>query len=932
LATPVWAGDIHPGLQDVLDVAGPDDTISALVYLKDQVDLDTMMQQFRVERMSRQERHELVVTALQQTATATRGNLLDHLTQLEAAGQVERFRSFWIVNAFAVDATKSELLELARHPDVDTVYSNFPIELIEPVPSLNTEEQFGGPEPCGPRTPEPGLVAIRAPEAWALGYTGEGILVATLDTGVDGTHDALASRWRGLDARYAYHPEWALFDPVTGWSFPQDLAWNGHGTHTMGTLCGGAPGDEIGVAPGAEWIQAAVIDRTGVGGYEMAENVMEAYEWLIDPDGDPTTAWDVPQVCSNSWGIASYHDVPPYNEPCNDAFWAYLDACEAAGCVILFAAGNEGPDYYSLRRPADRATDGYRTCAVAAIDANTEGYPLASFSSKGPSYCTPDGSVASKPELSAPGVQVRSSVPGGYDSYDGTSMATPHVAGVVALILQACPYLTPEEVKQVMYDSALDLEGPPAWYGHGLVDAYEAVRLAESRCGLRPPTAYDASHDTSVDTALEIELVAIDRDGEPGGPLTYIIHSLPGQDLIDAGNSYVIQPADLPYTLSDHGNAVIYSPSGGYYGIEDFQFAADDGGVPPDGGESEPATVTILTAYGPPTITTESIPSGCLNAPYAPIHIEVDQGQPALTFSAVGDAYVEHDLGTSLFAEVGMAMEWHADDGKWPYALPFTFWFFNQPYSGVYASSNGYLDFSADASSDGSNTTTELLSNIRIAPLWDDWETDCTVDTGIYIDASVAGEVTFRWNARHYPCANQADFSCTLTETGAIYFHYGSSNTNMTPTVGISAGDGVHYLLSAYDGAANLTDADSLEIVQPNPLPEGMYLTTDGCLMGTPTAFGTYQPYFRVIDSFGRADAKQMTLLIEEECPYTPGDLNCDGNVNNFDIGPFVLAITDPAGYAEQYPDCNRLAGDVNGDGEVNNFDIGPFVALITGG
>src|SRR5690606_27208916 len=146
---------------------------------------------------------------------------------------------------------------------------------------------------------------------------------------------------------YAGRPDWAFFDPVTHWQFPQDGGV--HGTHTMGTVCGGAPGHQVGVAPGAQWIAAAVIDRASM--TRTIADAILAFEWLIDPDGDPTTTWDVPHVCSNSWGIATGHNFPPYSVPCDPSFWSFLDACEAAGVVILFSAGNEGADPTTLRRP-----------------------------------------------------------------------------------------------------------------------------------------------------------------------------------------------------------------------------------------------------------------------------------------------------------------------------------------------------------------------------------------------------------------------------------------------------------------------------------------------------------------------------------------------------------------------------------------------------
>ena len=159
-----------------------------------------------------------------------------------------------------------------------------------------------------------------------------------------------------------------------------------------------APGDPVGVAPGAQWIHAATIDRVSIA--RTVSDSLLAFEWLLDPDGDPATNWDVPAVCSNSWGVATSHGYPP----CDETFWAHLDACEAAGIVILFSAGNEGTS--GLRRPADRATDDYRTAAVAAVDANDPNWPIAGFSSRGPTNCTPGGDSAIKPDIAGPGVNV----------------------------------------------------------------------------------------------------------------------------------------------------------------------------------------------------------------------------------------------------------------------------------------------------------------------------------------------------------------------------------------------------------------------------------------------------------------------------------------------------------------------------------------------
>jgi hypothetical protein len=474
-----FAGLIDPELEEVLKQTPPDEVVSTLVFMSAQADLELIDMQMDAQRASLRQRHETVVRALQETARDFQADLLNHLDTLQAQDRISDYQAFWVSNIIRVDATPAEIRALADRADVDIIYVNYRIQSMEPVPSARTNVL-----PAGGRGPENGLLAIRAPEVWAMGITGEGVLVSTLDTGVDGTHPALASRWRGLDPAYEGHPEWAFFDPVTNWDFPHDSG--SHGTHTMGTVCGGPPGDEIGVAPGAEWIQAAVIDRVSL--YQTCTDAILAFQWLIDPDGNPETNWDVPDVCSNSWRIASYHNVPPYNEPCDPSFWPYLDACEEAGIVILFSAGNEGPGANTVGRPPDRATDEYRTCAVAAVDAHDPSWPIASFSSRGPTYCTPDGTAAIKPDIAGPGVNVRSSVPGGgYSEYSGTSMASPHVNGVVALMRQANPELAVEQIKQIIYDTAVDLgtAGEDNSYGWGMIDAFEAVTVALSTVSLQ---------------------------------------------------------------------------------------------------------------------------------------------------------------------------------------------------------------------------------------------------------------------------------------------------------------------------------------------------------------------------------------------------------------------------------------------------------------
>ncbi|KYK31375.1 MAG: hypothetical protein AYK22_02530 [Thermoplasmatales archaeon SG8-52-3] len=440
-----------------------EEIVSVLVYLKDQVNLDSITNQMDEQRASLRLRHETVVVELQNTASESQTEIIEYLDELKSQDLVKEYQNFWIRNIIRVDTYQYIIDQINKRDDVLKVYPNYLVELIEPV------EQNMGDGPDFNREVEIGLEEIRAPEVWDMGITGEGVLVATIDTGVDGNHPALASRWAGVaDPRYEGHPEWAWLDSYAGQNdFPFD--YGNHGTHTMGTVCGGDPGDQIGVAPGALWISAG-WDYDDVS--QFVSDMIESFEWLADPDGDPSTNWDVPDACSNSWGLSDAFGVPD----CDETFWSYLDACEAAGIVIIFSAGNEA--YEGLRRPADRATDDYRCFAVAAVDANNPEWSIADFSSRGPTYCTPTGDEAIKPDIAAPGVSVRSSVPGGgYSSMSGTSMASPHVNGVVALMRQAAPNMSVEAIKEIIFQTAYDLgdAGEDNSYGWGMIDAYEAV-------------------------------------------------------------------------------------------------------------------------------------------------------------------------------------------------------------------------------------------------------------------------------------------------------------------------------------------------------------------------------------------------------------------------------------------------------------------------
>jgi subtilisin family serine protease len=267
-----------------------------------------------------------------------------------------------------------------------------------------------------------------------------------MDTGVDGSHPDLAGRWRGGNNSwydpYGQHP-----------TVPTDV--NGHGTATMGVMVGGsAGGTAIGMAPEARWIAAKIFNDRG---RTTTTTVHRAMQWLLDPDGNPATA-DSPDVVNNSWTMSSWW--------CSTDFRFDLANLRAAGILPVFSAGNHGPSVRTVFSPAND-TEAY---AVGSVDGSDIVDPS---SSRGPSAC--GGALA--PRLTAPGVNIHTTdLYGFYVDASGTSLAAPHVAGALALLLSAAPDLSADRQAAALEGGATDLglSGPDNTYGYGRLDVFGA--------------------------------------------------------------------------------------------------------------------------------------------------------------------------------------------------------------------------------------------------------------------------------------------------------------------------------------------------------------------------------------------------------------------------------------------------------------------------
>ena len=386
-------------------------TTEALVVLAQQADLSPA-----AALPSKLAKGRFVVNTLRAVAARSQAPLRAFLDQRGVS-----YQSFYIVNMIKVTGNLALMQELAARPDVSQIDANPMVRASLPIPS-------------GMDAPPPGIEwnvsRVRAPNVWALGFRGEGRVVAGNDTGVQWDHPSFKARYRGWDGTKVDH-DYNWHDATSQHS-PTPIDPYGHGTFTLSQMVGDdGQGNQVGVAPGAQWFACRNMDASGTGSpatyTECFEFLMAPYPVGGDPNqGDPTLA---PDSINNSWGC-------PSSEGCSaNTLLAVVDSVRAAGIFPAVAAGNSGSSCSTVSDPPALYDS---SVTVGATNSSNQ---ISSFSSRGP--VTADGSHRMKPDISAPGENIRGAVPGnGYQSgWSGTSMATPHIAGGVAMIWQAKPVL-----------------------------------------------------------------------------------------------------------------------------------------------------------------------------------------------------------------------------------------------------------------------------------------------------------------------------------------------------------------------------------------------------------------------------------------------------------------------------------------------------------
>lgn len=383
---------------------------SYLVYLREKADLSSAH-----GITDRSAQGWFVYRALKDVADRTQAPLLAYLAAEARSGRAKEVKSFFSANAIAVTSAEPTLWGVAAFPGVGRIILTPIVSIPEPTPGVE--------EPKVDAV-EWGVAKVRAPEVWAKGVRGQGVVVASIDTGVQFNHPALVNQYRGNLGGGSFDHAYNWWDPskVCGNPSTTPCDNNRHGSHVTGTMVGDDGGaNQIGVAPQAKWIACKGCESGSCSGTAL----LECGDFIVAPwdlnkaNPDPTKR---PHVVNNSWGGGGG----------NTWYRSVVQSWRAAGIFPAFSNGNNGSlGCASSSSPGDYA----ESFSSGATDINDG---IASFSSRGPSAFG-----GKKPDISTPGVNVRSSVPTDvYQSLSGTSMASPHTAGVVALLWSFYPGLS----------------------------------------------------------------------------------------------------------------------------------------------------------------------------------------------------------------------------------------------------------------------------------------------------------------------------------------------------------------------------------------------------------------------------------------------------------------------------------------------------------
>jgi subtilisin family serine protease len=511
-----WRAKVDPAVA----AAAEQGETEFLVYMAQQADLSAAK-----TLATKEEKGVYVHKTLTDFADATQAPVKSLLAQRGVT-----YRSFWISNALWVKGDLAAVEAVASLGEVGAIQpvGKGGLILPPPEPAVASRDAI--------TAAEPGLVLVNADDVWAMGIKGQGVVVAGADTGVRFTHEALRNQYRGwtgsaATAVHDYNWHDAIHAPNTFCpaNSPEpcdddEILGGGHGSHTMGTMIGFDGGaNQIGMAPAAKWVACRNLSL-GVG---AIPTYLECMEWFIAPtkiDGtapDPTKA---PHVVNNSWGCVE--GCPPEPNPLRTA----LQNSRAAGIFYAVSAGNDGPTCATLQNPLARYPESFTVGSTKHTDDL-----ISSFSSRGPTAVDPQNPTSplyTKPNITAPGSTIRSAQRGSDNEYanlSGTSMAGPHVAGLVALIISANPALAGnvDRIEEIIEQTAVRkttteacggdtaTQVPNNTYGWGRIDALAAVNLAIADANAVPLVGIASRKTHGAAGPLDLTLGRFDATVEP---------------------------------------------------------------------------------------------------------------------------------------------------------------------------------------------------------------------------------------------------------------------------------------------------------------------------------------------------------------------------------------------------------------------------------
>ncbi|MFF1492179.1 S8 family serine peptidase [Streptomyces sp. NPDC058304] len=749
------------------------------VYLDSAADLTAAGKQ-----KTRAAKAETVLHAKQQHAARSQAEVIKALD-----GSKAEYTSYWIVNAVRVVGSQKLAGTLAQRPEVSRIDADDKVTLPKPAE--------GKREKAAADAVEWNIDRIKAPQVWdQLGVRGEGIVVANIDSGVDYTHPAVNGQYRGKSADGSYDHNYNWFDPAGVCPTTAPCDNNDHGTHTMGTMVGDDGGaNKIGVAPGAKWIAAKGCETNSC----SEASLLAAGQWVVAPtdlNGQNPRPDLAPHIVNNSWGSAT-HD---------DWYQQIVDAWRAAGIFPAFSNGNSGPGCATSGSPGDYAS----SYSSGAFDINGA---IAPFSSRG---AGPGGII--KPNIAAPGVNVRSSVPGGgYEAFSGTSMASPHTAATVALLWSAAPALEGDiaQTEQLLNGTAQDTDNGQCGgnaadnnvFGEGKLDALAAVSGA-------PRGAIGAVSGTVRSGGEPVAGVKVTATGPIGRTTTTAADGTYTFRSLSVG-AYTLTAAKFGYgqatataTVTENATAT------GDFSLTQAPSGKLTGTVTSAAGPAAGATVTVTDT--PVTATADAQGRFEVTLPHGTYEVRATHSSRCVTggsaqTTVAGDTTVAVNLpertdGYGYACSTAASRPYAAGDRQLALTgdnttervdLPFSVPLYGKTYGQAWIGTNGTVSFGGNNTGDiNGDIPSTATPNAALYPFWDDLVVGAA-GSGSGVFTGVTGTAPHRtyviewrevshWSAQ----TDKFSFSAAIGEDGTVAYTYkGTGGTGIkggsTATVGV---------------------------------------------------------------------------------------------------------------------------------------------------